>query len=91
MTIATPSSSPLEMGKNMTKRGEKSPWWLKDRVGLSVFQNWTFWTFSKGQEKSLLAALAAAQSALAHCQRGQALYHWGEARGRPLAGAECPP
>ena len=44
-----------------------------------------------GQEQSLLAALVAALSALAHCQRGQALDHWGEARGRPLAGAECPP
>ena len=29
--------------------------------------------------------------ALAHCVRGQALVHWAEARGRPLAGAACPP
>ena len=44
-----------------------------------------------GQEKSLLSALEADLSALAHCGRGQALYHLAEARGRPLAGAECPP
>ena len=41
-----------------------------------------------GQEKSLLAALVAALSALAHCQRGQALVHCGEAR-RPLGEALC--
>ena len=43
-----------------------------------------------GQEKSLLAALVAALSALAHCRRGQALVHCGEAQGRPLAEAQCP-
>ena len=45
-----------------------------------------------GQEKSLLAALVAALSALAHCQRGQAQVHCGGAPGQPLplAPAVCP-
>ena len=50
----------------------------------------TLLTSSMGQEKSLLAALVAALSALAHCLRGQALVHCGEAHGRPLAEAQCP-
>ena len=50
----------------------------------------TLLTSSMGQEKSLLAALVAALSALAHCRRGQALVHCGEAQGRPLAEAQCP-
>ena len=36
-----------------------------------------------------MAALAAALSALAHCQRGQAQVHCGEAQG-PLAATQCP-
>ena len=42
-----------------------------------------------GQEKSLLAALVAALSALAHCQRGQAQVHCGEAQGPPAVD-QCP-
>ena len=48
----------------------------------------TLLTSSMGQEKSLLAALVAALSALAHCRRGQALVHCEEAR-QPLCEALC--